>query len=300
MPAVTCPTDLAARYDRQVRAFGAEGQHRLRTATIAVVGAGGIGSLLVQSLAHLGAGRLIIIDPDHVDETNLNRLAGATADDAELHLPKTEVAMRLATGIDPLLPVHAISGSVLDEATWRSLRCADIILGAVDGHAPRWALNTLAVQYARHYIDTGTEITRDTEELLNVSGHVATVTPGGPCLLCLSGYDPRAASTELDPALTAARRTAGYLPEAADEPSPSVIFLNQAIAAIATGEVLNLLTGWHPHRPYTLIDLTTPTLTPLHADPQPGCPACGPDSPRAESDLAGILRLTAPSTPPQT
>ncbi|TDC01983.1 hypothetical protein, partial [Actinomadura bangladeshensis] len=82
----------------------------------------------------------------------------------------------------------------------------------------------------------------------------------GPCLLCLSGCNPAAASMELDPTLTAAKRSAGYLRDAADQPTPSVIFLDQAIAGIALGEALNLLTGWHRPRPYTLIDLTGPAL----------------------------------------
>lgn len=286
------------RHDRQVRAFGAGGQRRLQASTAAVVGAGGIGSLLVQGLAHLGIGRLIIVDPDHVEATNLNRLAGATNADARRRRTKVEVAARTASRIDPELPVHPVCDTVLDAAVWQSLRCADLIFGAVDGHAPRWALNTLAVQYARHYIDTGTQITHRDDDTLEVAGHVATVTPAGPCLLCLSGYDPRAASTELDPALAAAKRTAGYLSEAPDEPAPSVIFLNQAIAAVALGEALNALTGWHPHRPYTLIDLSAPALTPIDADPVPGCPACGPDSPRALGDAGGIPHFTEPASPP--
>ena len=193
------------RHDRQIRAFGHDGQRRLGAATAAVVGAGGIGSLLVQGLAHLGIGRLIVIDPDCVEPTNLNRLAGATAADAQDGVSKVEVAARAVTGIDPDIPVHAIQNSILNTDAWMTLRCADLLFGAVDGHAPRWALNALAVQYARPYIDTGAEITAHESGTLDVSGHVATVTPGGPCLLCLSGYNPAAASMELDPTLTAAK-----------------------------------------------------------------------------------------------
>ncbi|MEO5873769.1 MAG: ThiF family adenylyltransferase, partial [Streptosporangiaceae bacterium] len=267
--------DPAERHDRQVRAFGAEGQVRLRDSTVAVVGAGGIGSLLVSGMARLGTGRLIIVDPDRIDPTSLNRMDGATEDDARRQRPKSDVAARTVARIDPSILVHAVNSSILDTDVWKSLRCADLILGAVDGHAPRWALNALAVQYARHYIDTGAEITRRDDDSLDVSGHVATVTPYGPCLLCLSGYDPVTASRELDPALTHAKRAAGYLREAPDEPTPSVLFLNQAITAVALGEALNILTGWHPPRPYTLIDLSAPALTPIHADPDPRCPACG-------------------------
>ncbi|NKZ03260.1 HesA/MoeB/ThiF family protein [Actinomadura latina] len=291
----------ADRHDRQVRAFGQDGQHKLRSATAAVVGVGGIGSLLVQGLAHLGIGRLIIVDPDHVEATNLNRLTGATPTDVCDGTSKVEVAARAVERIDPNIPVHALQDSILDTDVWMSLRCADLIFGAVDGHAPRWALNSLAVQYARPYIDTGAEITTNGSNPLDVSGHVATVTPGGPCLLCLSGYDPTAASMELDPVLTTAKRSAGYLHDAPDEPTPSVIFLNQAIAGIALGEALNLLTGWHRPRPrpYTLIDLAGPALTAIDADPQPDCPACGLESPRGEGDATPPPHFSTPTPPPR-
>jgi molybdopterin/thiamine biosynthesis adenylyltransferase len=82
------PASDTDRHDRQIRAFGHDGQRRLGAATAAVVGAGGIGSLLVQGLAHLGVGRLIVIDPDRVEPSNLNRLAGATAADARTECPK--------------------------------------------------------------------------------------------------------------------------------------------------------------------------------------------------------------------
>lgn len=57
--------------------FGARGQAVLREMAVAVVGAGGGGSLLVQMLGHLGIGRIVVIDYDVVDETNLSRIVGA-------------------------------------------------------------------------------------------------------------------------------------------------------------------------------------------------------------------------------
>lgn len=63
----------SARFARQVLMFGAAGQEALRGMTVAVVGAGGGGSLIVQSLAHLGVGHIVIVDFDRVDVTNLSR-----------------------------------------------------------------------------------------------------------------------------------------------------------------------------------------------------------------------------------
>ena len=70
------PTELS-EHDRQVRALGSEGQRRLSQLSVGIVGLGGTGSLVVQQLAHLGVKTFTLVDPDMVELTNLNRLAGA-------------------------------------------------------------------------------------------------------------------------------------------------------------------------------------------------------------------------------
>jgi molybdopterin/thiamine biosynthesis adenylyltransferase len=258
--------------------------------TVAVVGVGGAGSLLVQGLAHLGVGRLILVDPDTIETSNLNRLVGAHVVHAERRAAKVTVAAEMVERVDPGINVLAVQSSVLEPKTWSLLRCADLLLGAVDGNAPRWALNALAVQYARTYIDVAAEITTGSGGVLDVAGHVATVTPDGPCLLCLDGYDPRRVGDETNPDCrrAGAMRASGYLADAPEQPTPAVVFLNQAVTAVALGEVVNHAAGWRPVHPYVLIDLTTPATTAMVADRRPGCPACGTDSVRGLGDVAGV------------
>ena len=195
------------RYERQIRAFGPELQEALAHVTIAVIGLGGIGSLITQALTHLGARTLILADPDTVSTSNLNRLTGAGP--ADIGEAKVDIARRAALATQPSATVTTINGSVTNPQTWSRLRPADLLVGAVDAHAPRWALNRLAIQYARHYIDTGVDLRRGPDGV-EAGGHVAVVHPTGPCLLCLSGYDPAAVATELDPHLATARSAAGY------------------------------------------------------------------------------------------
>ncbi|WP_322769289.1 ThiF family adenylyltransferase, partial [Frankia sp. Cr1] len=198
--------DRDDRYDRQIRAFGADTQHRLGRLTVGVIGVGGAGSLVVQGLAHLGVGRLLLVDPDRVETSNLARLVGATPADARQATPKVDVASRLARAISPDVAVTPIRGSILDPAVWRALSSADILIGAVDGHAPRWAINRLAVQYGRLYLDIGVELSRSAPGAdLEVGGRVAVVRPDGPCLRCQNGYDPVLAAREQDPLTRAAR-----------------------------------------------------------------------------------------------
>ena len=131
---------LSARFARQVLIFGAAGQDALRSMTVAVVGAGGGGSLLVQSLAHLGVGRIIIIDFDRVDITNLSRIVGATPRDARRRLLKIDVLGRLVNSIDPDIDVVGIPGDItyIDDA--RALLAADYVFSATDTHFARFAV----------------------------------------------------------------------------------------------------------------------------------------------------------------
>src|SRR5205823_6090036 len=77
-PVVLPVSDTVAR---QVLAWGNTGQNRLTTAHAAVVGAGGTGSQVALQLAHLGIGRLTLIDFDLVERSNLSRLLGSTPAD---------------------------------------------------------------------------------------------------------------------------------------------------------------------------------------------------------------------------
>lgn len=254
--------------------------------------------MVVQSLAHLGIGRLVLVDPDRIEVSNLNRVVGATPADAQAGTLKVSIARRLATQINPAAQVVALPTSVLDPHTWWRLRAVDVLIGAVDSNAARWAINLLAVQYARLYLDVAVEITRH-QNTLEVAGHLAVVRPDGPCLRCLHGYDPAQAAQELQPQLMAAKRAAGYLADQPDEPAPSVIFLNQALAAQAVAEVLNWVTGWRSPQTYLLVDLTSPAVTPIAADPDPACSTCGPSGLRGLGDLGGMpLKSGPPASPP--
>ncbi|MEU7616630.1 hypothetical protein AB0B27_11080 [Micromonospora rifamycinica] len=109
------------------------------------------------------------------------------------------------------------------------------------------------------------------------------IRPGGPCLLCLCGYDPRLVDAELDPGLAAARRAAGHRIDDPAEPTPSVVFLNQIIAWYAVGELLNYVSLWRPPVRYLLVDAAVNGTAAMDADRDPQCLACGPDSPRGSA-----------------
>jgi hypothetical protein len=63
-------------YERQVRVLGTAGQKVLSRLKIGVIGAGGVGSIVVDQLAHKGISKIVSIDPDRLELTNLPRFAG--------------------------------------------------------------------------------------------------------------------------------------------------------------------------------------------------------------------------------
>ena len=68
-------------FNRQVLLFGEEGQKNISDITASIVGAGGLGSIVFEMLARLGVGKIILVDDDRVETTNLNRLIGAKKKD---------------------------------------------------------------------------------------------------------------------------------------------------------------------------------------------------------------------------
>src|ERR1700733_9960366 len=112
----------ALKFDRQVRALGAAGQKHLESLTVAIVGLGGTGSIAAEQLAYLGVRKFILIDPDRIDLTNLNRVVGALAND--IGRLKTDVAADMIARIVSDSVVHRIVGAVTKTRFARELRGA--------------------------------------------------------------------------------------------------------------------------------------------------------------------------------
>lgn len=147
------------RFARQVLMFGGAGQQILRRLTVGVVGAGGGGSLLVQMLARLGVGKLIIVDYDVVSESNLSRVVGASS--ADIGRPKVDVMRQFVARIDPAIEVDAFFGDVAYARDARRVAASDFAFLATDTILSRYAFNLLCHQYLVPGIQVGAKVTAD-------------------------------------------------------------------------------------------------------------------------------------------
>jgi adenylyltransferase/sulfurtransferase len=133
------------RYARHIvlREVGGAGQTRLLGATVAVIGAGGIGSPALQYLAAAGVGRLIVVDDDRVDLSNLQRQTlFATADIGVL---KAEAARAALARLNPDVTVEPRIAR-LDAANAAALIAgADVVLDGCDNFATRLAVADAAL-----------------------------------------------------------------------------------------------------------------------------------------------------------
>jgi len=229
---------------------------------VAVIGAGGTGSHAALALAYLGVGDVLVLDDDHAEVTNLNRLV--TAGHADIGAPKNLVARRRMREIDPGLRVSALP-ALSPVGAHPELDDVDLIIGCVDHDGPRDRLNQIAVDTATPYIDVATGI--DTTTLPpTVGGRAVLVIPGGPCLHCLGELDPAEISRwAKTPEQQTLDRVHGY---GTPEPNPAVVHLNGIAVHAALGELVAWVSGHRPPAQYLDVDLSGVLA---RADSPPGC-----------------------------
>jgi hypothetical protein len=131
--------DLERRFGGLKRLYGARGYARVRAARVAVVGLGGVGSWAVEALARSGVAQLVLIDLDHVSESNVNRQIQALG--ATLGMSKAEALARRIADIHPGCVVHCIEEFV-DDANWPGLLPieVDAVIDACDQSKAKLAL----------------------------------------------------------------------------------------------------------------------------------------------------------------
>ena len=142
---MTLSDEELERYARHIvlPQVGGVGQRKLKAASIAVIGAGGIGSAVIPALAGAGIGRLTIIDSDVVELSNLHRqpLYG----EREAGRPKAELAAEFVNRLNRFVQVRSGTDRVVVENATALLEGNDLVIDGSDNFATRLAVSDASV-----------------------------------------------------------------------------------------------------------------------------------------------------------
>lgn len=278
--------DDQERFARSYLALGKTGQAALHETRICVVGLGGLGSHIAQQLAYLGVRNVVMIDPDRIEESNLNRIVGAIASD--VGIAKVEVAANWYQRILPGAIIHPISGSILDEDIARWALSCDIVLCCTDNHSSRAVLNWLAYQYLVPMIDLGIEIRLDEASAVDaVGGRIQLVGPDNPCLYCCDSLD---ANRVREGFLSEEERVRDQYIVGTAVPQPAVISFNGVVASLGTSMLLGITTIVPIASRMQTVNFLTGRVSPAEARIQRDCPICSTASMIfGQGDAAGAI-----------
>jgi molybdopterin-synthase adenylyltransferase len=243
------------RYSRQIlfRGIGAEGQRKLKSARVAIVGCGATGSAIAGLLARAGVGTLRIIDRDYVEPSNLQRQSLFDEKDAAESFPKAIAAARKIAAFNSEIAVEPQVGDLVPGNIQALLEGSALVLDGTDNFETRYLLNDYAVDRGLPWVYAAA-----------VGSYAVTlnVIPGQTgCLACIFPDSPRG--------LVETCETAGILNSAVN-----------LVASIAATEALKILVDGTASARLRRTLFSYDVWSNEHAEisaakPRPGCRACG-------------------------
>ncbi len=232
------------RYGRQIMLFGEESQKRLKKARVIIVGVGGLGSVSSLYLAAAGVGKLILVDKERIELSNLNRQILYTTKDVGKY--KVEVAARRLKELNPEIEVEGVVDEITEDNVKDYVSKVDLVVDGLDNWKTRFILNKECIRQKKPFIHAG---------IRGMYGQLLVVIPGkGPCLNCIIPSLP-----EEEKAFPVLGTT------------PGILGLLQAT------EVIKILTNYGTPAIGKLIiyDGMDLSLREIKVNRRPNCPVCG-------------------------
>jgi adenylyltransferase/sulfurtransferase len=216
-----------------------------------LVGCGGLGTVLADTLVRAGVGFLRIVDRDFVEESNLQRQILFDQQDVKDDVPKAVAAERRLRAINPEVEIEAVVKDVAPSSILDLIRDVDLILDGTDNFETRYLINDAAVSEDKPWVYGAA---------VGSSGMTATIIPAEtPCLRCLYEDSP-------PPGTAPTCDNAGVL-------SPVI----HIIASVQASEALKLLSGARDQisRKMLFVDVWEGTYRSVKAPRRSDCKTCG-------------------------
>lgn len=171
-----------SRYSRQIvlPEIGGEGQKRLLKSSVLVVGAGGLGTPILQYLCGAGVGTLTVFDHDEVKQSNLQRQTLFRTGD--IGRPKATVAAEALEGLNPDCTIVPMNEQLTNQNVDEAVREAHLVVEGSDDFETKFRVNDACVRHNTPLVLGG---------ILRHTGQVLSVLPGSsPCYRCLFESPP--------------------------------------------------------------------------------------------------------------
>src|SRR5205809_5824825 len=240
------------RYSRQTLfgPIGKDGQERLRSSAVTIIGCGALGTVLANNLCRAGIGRIVIADRDYIELNNLQRQILFDEEDITRHLPKAIAAAEKLRRINSNTTVEPLVEDINTDGIESLVRDTDLVLDATDNFETRYLLNDVCVKYGRPWIYSA---------VVASYGVTMNIVPGDTaCLRCVFPEMPL-------PGTTATCDTAGVLNG-----------IVGAITGVASTEAIKiLLKSEKMSRDMFWMDVWENTSERIELPRQQECPTCG-------------------------
>lgn len=226
--------------------FTADMGRWLRQLSACVIGVSGTGSVVAEQLARLGFGEIILIDFDHVEARNLNRILNSTLQDAQAAILKVLMFAKSIRRYRPDCEVIEVPVALGTREAVMVASEADFLFSCVDTAEGRHIADRIGAHFAMALFDVGVTIpTRRTADgrwaIAEVCGRIDYVQPGGSSLLSRGVYDGAMLEAEYlarhAPDAHRHRLAEGYLRGIAEQ-APDVITLNMRAASACVMELI--------------------------------------------------------------
>jgi adenylyltransferase/sulfurtransferase len=262
------------RYSRHllIPEVGLEGQERLARARVLAIGAGGLGSPVLAYLAAAGVGRIIVVDDDTVDVTNLQRQI--LYDTADVGAPKAHRAAERLRALNPQIAIDALA-TRFDATNARELvRLVDVVVDGSDTFSTRYLANDACVLEGKPDVHAA---------IFRFDGQVSIFgAEGGPCYRCLY---PEAPPEHLVPSCAEGGVLGVLAGIVGSFQATEALKLILGIGSPLVGRLL-------------LIDALDARVREVRVNRDPECPLCG-ENPTIREVGTIPERSTPPSTVPE-
>lgn len=238
------------QFERQIQAFGEEGQARISQTKVGIVGVGGTGSPTAEQLVRLGVQDIVLIDPDDFKPSNLSRVYGSMWRSSKKRWSsrsrgkKVKLVAAYLRRIRPDTQIQAIPKNVVVQAAAEALLDRDVIFLCTDDHWGRSIGNRIAYQYLIPSINLGLRITAEHGAIEAGAGVIDVLRPDLPCLWCSEFLRAsRIAAESMRPQDRTSLEQEGYV-EGLDSSGPSVLSFTTSLSGMAVSLFLQLVTDF--------------------------------------------------------